>query len=328
MNSTFKDNNSSHISKISVNNYKEEIDNSMLTNFQILKDYSKSHPYFCSYNFHKDEEYMLDFWRPVITHLLNNLGFQALSLSQLFEYCSINDRIPVGISNIVEELIRRKYFLTSNTINDPKGYLYESDNKTGLVSFLSNKASNVFSYFYGSKDKVVLNEDMLIMETGNYLKNCDKLLNLIDEYCIKHEVNVFTLSHLKEEVNSLDFFKNIDLLILGLTYLQFKGKTLKATVKINSIDNECYKRLSNSNDKFDEKDATLINIQSIIYSLDHKILELEERINALSTQIKEYLLKNNRLVSLKNYNLTILYYIILYYKLKESQASISPEKAL
>lgn len=324
MNSTFKDDSSSHISKISVNNYKEEIDNSMLANFQILKDFSKSHPYFCSYNFHKDEEYMLDFWRPVITHLLNNLGFQALSLSQLFEFCSINDRIPVGISNIVEELIRRKHFLTSNTVNDPKGYLYENENKTGFVSYLSNKASNVFSYFYGSKEKVILNEEMLIIETSNFLRHSERLLNLIDEYCIKHEVNVFTLSHLKEEVNSIDFFKNADLLILVLNYLQFKGKTIKATVKINSIDNECYKRLSNVNDKFDEKDATLINIQSIIYSLDHKILELEERINTLSTQIKEYLLKNNRLVSV----LFLFFILILYYITLESKANISSEKAL
>lgn len=324
MNSTFKDDSSSHISKISVNNYKEEIDNSMLANFQILKDFSKSHPYFCSYNFHKDEEYMLDFWRPVITHLLNNLGFQALSLSQLFEFCSINDRIPVGISNIVEELIRRKHFLTSNTVNDPKGYLYENENKTGFVSYLSSKASNVFSYFYGSKEKVILNEEMLIIETSNFLRHSERLLNLIDEYCIKHEVNVFTLSHLKEEVNSINFFKNADLLILVLNYLQFKGKTIKATVKINSIDNECYKRLSNVNDKFDEKDATLINIQSIIYSLDHKILELEERINTLSTQIKEYLLKNNRLVSV----LFLFFILILCYITLESKASISSEKAL
>jgi hypothetical protein len=298
MNSVFKEDNSSFFSKISNNNYKEEIDNSMLANFQVLKDLSKSHPYFCSYNFHKDEEYMLDFWKPVLTHLLNNLGFQALSSSQIFEYCSINDRIPVGISNILEELIRRKFFLTSFIVNDPKSYVYETENNRGIVSYMKNKASNFMSYFYNPKEKVFLSEDMLIIETGNFIRSSDKLLNLIDEYCIKHEVNVFTLSHLKEDLNSLDIFKNIDLLNLALTYLQFKSKIIKATVKINSIDNECYKRLSNNTDKFDEKDATLINIQSIIYSLDHKILDLEERINHLSTQIKDYLLKNNRLVSI------------------------------
>ena len=281
---------------------KEYVNSSLTNSFPILYNLQNSHCYFCSYEFHKNEEYMVEFWKSVIKAIYDIKSTSCIKYSELLDYSTINDRFPMGFSNIILELVNRETLITSNLIEgeENKNYYYKFHSSLYPKSYTAYLSSYI-PFFGLNSTKLIENlntEDtsLAIIFKDAFLSNANSVLEVIDDLCKKIEMRVFSLSQLKSEINhkfKLDDFS----LNYILKYLEKTKTIIKFLIKINNIDTICYKRVNKVNEKLEDIDFTFINIQNVIFNLDKKIDELEIKTNELQIRIKDYLKQNNRTVS-------------------------------
>jgi hypothetical protein len=85
---------------------KEETEKRILERFQNLNDNQQFHNLFCSYDFHENEKYILDFWKYVIEFLCESVKqTHGMTLEEILELTMIKGKKPLGLPNIVQKLI-------------------------------------------------------------------------------------------------------------------------------------------------------------------------------------------------------------------------------
>ncbi len=81
---------------------KEETEKKILERFPMLNDSKVLHNYFSSYDFHDNEEYIVNFWRDLIYYVYDSVkdGF-AMKIDDILEITKIKNKRPIGIQNIL-----------------------------------------------------------------------------------------------------------------------------------------------------------------------------------------------------------------------------------
>lgn len=287
---------------------KSFIDENLKQNFPVLNDRKECHVYFRSYDFQKNEEYMIDFWGKVIRHIFSITGMQTMKIQKLKELCCMDEILPYGFNNILIELNNREEFITSDQLNNMEWYYKRFDylnknRKGGIKSFLSNTVKYLFGYIplLGSNSNNTnenLNENMFFIKRDSFIKLADEIvLNIIDDLCKINDIRVFTKNEIFENVKRNISSKDTECYNLVLKYLENKFLIKLFNININGIDTICIKRLTAMDEGIDGKDTTIINIHNVILSLEKKLHETDQKIIGFNNTIKEYLKANNRLVS-------------------------------
>lgn len=286
---------------------KSFIDENLKLNFPVFNDRKECHVYFRSYDFQKNEEFMIDFWGKVIRHIYTVTGMHTMKIQKIKELCCMDEILPYGFNNILIELKNREEFLTSDQINDMDWYYKRFDylkkaKKGGITSFFTNTVKSLISYIpymnssNNSNDN--LNENVIFVKRDSFIKLADEIvLNTIDNICKLSDIRVFTKNELFESVKKYMSSKDAECYNLVLKYLENKYLIKLFNININGIDTVCIKRLTSMDEGIDGKDTTIINIHNVILSLEKKLHETDQKIAELNNTIKEYLKANNRLVS-------------------------------
>lgn len=274
---------------------KEDMEKYLTSNFPLLKDHRESHPYFCSYEFHQNEEHILSFWNQVLKHIYNFFGVSALKLRTVYDNTVINDRIPIGLENILKEMVSRQLLWTSSLVDNEKSVIYGNRNNTSYF----NTIYKVLSYFSSNKpdpNSVDLSsiDSLYIIEKDRFLVDVDLVLTQLKKMAIENDTNTFRVSFIYDNLNIEK--ENLNLII---KYMSVIRQVVRFIVKINEIDTDCIKIINNEKEdtSINDKDITIINLQNAIVNLDKKINEYDEKVQNCDVQIRQFMLSKNRAVS-------------------------------
>ena len=262
---------------------KENIKESILLVFPDLLDLNKSHAYFCSYDNHPNEEYMIEFWNNVVRYIFSHKDQSTIKISQIIDYLCVNGRKPIGIVNIIKELIKRGEYITSESINSEELY---QPKQNSLLSYIT---STISSIIYSKEIKDIDFQSNLIL-FDKFKKESKYLEEKISIYCLNNDILVFILSDFKSTISNI-YDETFDLCI---TYLQGCKKIKVFESKIGNVNQVCVKKLTSQEDTIDQKDTVILNIAHLIFLLENKINELDDKSQAYGLKVREYLKNNNK----------------------------------
>lgn len=290
---------------------------SLQIEFPDITDEIKSHKYFCSYDFHENESYMLDYWKEVIDFIFKFNNESITKLSFLTELLIFNGRKPLGLINVIKDLLNKSIYITT-TYEDLKKYNEEliNNDKERITNkqsegWLSILKTTISSYIWNSKyDQLSeLSEDMFLINKSIFYTHSKEINSKIEELCNENDINSFQL---KELINILN--KENKLTISQLTinflisFLEIQQKVLKFECEIGMKSSVCLRRLVGNEDYFDKngyiksndyvKDCALMNISYFINELEMKIHEFDKKCVDLTEKIKDFLKVGNRIVSI------------------------------
>lgn len=93
---------------------REECEKRMFERFPILNDDKVVHNYFCSYDFHENEEYMIEFWRDVLGFIYESIKDNfGIRTNEILELSKIKNRRPLGLPNIIVRI----HYITIYSLN-------------------------------------------------------------------------------------------------------------------------------------------------------------------------------------------------------------------
>ena len=192
----------------------EIVEQKILTRFQFLNDKQQIPRFFGSYDFRPEDENMVKFWDQFLKYLfLDIFSTFGMKLSEIKSYTIIQNYIPVGLNNLIQELRIRRKLITDFDITNKEFYiknfpeLYSNDNSTsqGWGSYLLSGVKK-FVYFGGSKLGCTENKD-------ENKQNQDKREDISDEdkyITLPDNTIIFNYELLKNNSNEvLSFLSDI-----------------------------------------------------------------------------------------------------------------------
>ena len=131
----------------------EIIEKKILSKFPYLNDQKQLKIIFSSYDFRQDEETMVKVWDEILKYLfLDIFSTFGMKISEIKSYTIIENHVPVGLMNIIQELRIRQKLITDSDI-----YNHEFYNKNFPEIYSDNNSSSQGwgSYIFSGVKKIV-----------------------------------------------------------------------------------------------------------------------------------------------------------------------------
>ena len=107
---------------------------------------------------------MLEFWGMTISGLYKHFLISVFTKGQIKESFKMHNRFPLGIDNIISELIRRGHLIPLENIKN-KSYYQQKQDKVSWLKWLINKAYN-FSINWVFKREVPIPENIPLVSVS------------------------------------------------------------------------------------------------------------------------------------------------------------------
>ncbi|TNV73926.1 hypothetical protein FGO68_gene4457 [Halteria grandinella] len=257
------------------------------------------HAYYMAYDQTEEEEYLIVFWREVLTEYFSHVT-QKVSLrkSDLVKVFTLHNRKPAGLSAVIDELIKRESFITRDQVlsGDHYGQKQSASITSRLASALYN---NTLGWLWGSPPAQSEEDDKSEIVCVEYLKRkADSILHW------SHTIGkqVFSEKTLKKYLTQLKLSaSDIELL---LAHLKHTNSLIQEQVDLGSLKVTLIKLLPNSEEAYEitEKEKAKFILDSNIQSLSDKIEQTVAKIGRLTENIKSMLKlgsKKNALILLQ-----------------------------
>lgn len=134
------------------------------------------HAYYLSYDKTEDEEYVLSFWREIIEEYYSHVSRKmTANKSELIKAFTLHQRRPAGLSNILDELVTRRVFVTPDMILSGEFY---KQNTTSYGKMITNAMySYTIGMFWGNNNSTTTISDKTDLVSVDYLRRkSEKLL--------------------------------------------------------------------------------------------------------------------------------------------------------
>jgi hypothetical protein len=132
---------------------KEVVEKKLLKKFEFLNDPKQLHRLYVSYDYSENDENMVKTWDEILKYLfLNIFSTFGMKMSEIKKYTIINNQIPVGLNNIIQELRIRQKILTDVDILNQAYYnkyfpdLYPENNKQGWGTYIFSGIKNLVNF--------------------------------------------------------------------------------------------------------------------------------------------------------------------------------------
>ena len=280
---------------------REESEKRILERFPILKNDKIFHNYFSSYDFHDNEKDMVEFWLDVINFIFESI-FQsfAVRISDILDSSKIKNRKPLGLLNIISDLINRgEYTLLTELKKEDyykKNYpdLYKNESwgsyiRNGVVSIIKRGVYGLKSDY---KHTIPKTDDWLINKKLFHL-HLENIINILTRFLMEEDTDVLTIHELRNLLINSAQFQDTQLEIC-LHYLSKMKKIAVFKVKVDNTDMDCVKLLRDEESTVTEKDQAIINILVQLKKFDRKLEDIENITKECIDKAKEFLKKKNR----------------------------------
>lgn len=198
------------------------------------------HSFYCSYDFHDNENYMVDYWLALIEYIFSINYFAFIKVEDLIKIFTNNGIKPIGLKNIVKQLLYKENMISSCLITS-EDYFNVKNKETsnnsllekfyGLINVFKNKnltVKDVVDSTYDYTNCLILNKDIFFkrseeiyqylleitskLDTKIILKLC-LLNNLINDLNKEKSNNSYLLRY-----NNINNIYDLDYLLISLYY--------------------------------------------------------------------------------------------------------------
>ena len=320
----------SSLAKLAIS--KESVSKKLLQKFEFLNEPNQLHNLYVSYDYDEKDDHMVTTWEVILKYLfLGIFSTFGMKISEIKSYTIINNKIPIGLNNIIQELRIRNKLITDFDISNQAYYnkyypdIYPETSSQSWGSYIFSGVKNLINF--GSikigcseekneeeikrrdditeEDKFKNFPDNTIIFNYEMLKNnCNELLAFLSEILQESDNEVISKKEFVKEVNNISseggIYNGINLPFGSiyiehcLLYLQKIKKIAIFTVQQNSSKIEFIKLLISPNNMPNEKDILTAQIMLKSESLQYRINDLEKKIKLCQNNAKNLIHKGNK----------------------------------
>ena len=294
---------------------KEDVEKKLLIKFEFLNDPKQLHRLYVSYDYSENDENMVRTWDEILKYLfLNIFSTFGMKISEIKKYTIINNQIPVGLNNIIQELRIRQKIVTDYDISNQAYYnryypeLYPEDNTQGWSAYIFSGVKNIINFGSSkigcteekNEDEIIRRDDIteddknkdfpentIIFNFEMLKKNCNDILSFLSEKLQDNDNEIISKKEFVKEINNTSsnggMYNDINLsfgsiyIDYCLQYLQKLKKIAIFTVEHNSSKIEFIKLLISPNNSPNEKDKLTAQILIKCDALQYRINDLEKK---------------------------------------------------
>ena len=311
---------------------KEDIEKKLLTKFEFLNDPKHLHRLYVSYDYSESDENMVRTWNEILKYLFRDIFLTfGMKISEIKKYTIINNQIPVGLNNIIQELRIRQKIVTDYDISNQAYYnryfpeLYPENNNQGWGAYIFSGVKNIINF--GStkigcteeknEDEIIRRDDItendknkdfpentIIFNLEMLKINCNEILSFLSEVLQEKDNEIISKKEFIKEINNTSsnggMYNDINLpfgsiyIDYCLLYLQKLKKIAIFTVEHNSSKIEFIKLLISPKNSPNEKDKLTAQILIKCDALQFRINDLEKKINMCINNAKNMIQKGNK----------------------------------
>ena len=311
---------------------KDNVEKQLLKKFEYLNDPKQLHNLYVSYDYGENDENMVKVWEEILKYLFVNI-FETfgMKISEIKNYTIINNKIPVCLNNIIQELRIRQKLITDFDISNQAYYnkyypdLYPENNKQGWGSYIISGVKSLVSFGsvkvgcsedkneeqiirrddISEEDKYKIFPDNTIIFNYEMLKNnCNELLSFLSELLQDNDNEIVSKKEFIKEVNNISanggIYNSINLSYGSiyiencLTYLEKTKKIAIFTIEHNSSKIEFIKILIAPNDSINEKDKVIAQIMLKCEGLERRINNNDKKIELCHNNVRNLIQKGNK----------------------------------
>ena len=311
---------------------KEHVEKKLLQKFEYLKDPKSLHNLYLSYDYNEKDENMVKIWEEILKYLfLGIFPTFGMKMSEIKSYTIINNKIPVGLNNIIQELRIRQKLITDFDISNQTYYnryypeLYPENSSQGWGSYIFSGVKNLVNFGAvkigcseeKNEDEIIRRDDIteeekyqnfsentIIFNFEMLKRNCSDLLSFLSEILQETDNEIISKKEFIKEVNNASSnggMNNGVNLPFGsiyiencLTYLQKMKKIAIFTIDHNSSKVEFIKLLISPNNGPNEKDILTAQIMLKCDSLQYRINDLDKKIELCMNNVRNFIKKGNK----------------------------------
>ena len=311
---------------------KENVEKKLLQKFEYLKDPKSLHNLYLSYDYNEKDENMIKIWEEILKYLFQGIfSTFGMKMSEIKSYTIINNKIPVGLNNIIQELRIRQKLITDFDISNQTYYnryypeLYPENSSQGWGSYIFSGVKNLVNFGAvkigcseeKNEDEVIRRDDIteeekyqnfpentIIFNYEMLKRNCSDLLSFLSEILQETDNEIISKKEFIKEVNNASSnggMNNGVNLPFGsiyiencLTYLQKMKKIAIFTIDHNSSKVEFIKLLISPNSGPNEKDILTAQIMLKCDSLQYRINDLDKKIELCMNNVRNFIKKGNK----------------------------------
>ena len=311
---------------------KENVEKKLLQKFEYLKDPKSLHNLYLSYDYNEKDENMVKIWEEILKYLvLGIFSTFGMKISEIKSYTIINNKIPIGLNNIIQELRIRQKLITDFDISNQNYYnkyypeLYPENSSQGWGSYIFSGVKNLVNFGAvkigcseeKNEDEVIRRDDIteeekyqnfpentIIFNYEMLKRNCSDLLSFLSEILQETDNEIISKKEFIKEVNNASSnggMNNGVNLPFGsiyiencLTYLQKMKKIAIFTIDHNSSKVEFIKLLISPNSGPNEKDILTAQIMLKCDSLQYRINDLDKKIELCMNNVRNFIKKGNK----------------------------------
>ena len=311
---------------------KENVEKKLLQKFEYLKDPKSLHNLYLSYDYNEKDENMVKIWEEILKYLfLGIFSTFGMKMSEIKSYTIINNKIPVGLNNIIQELRIRQKLITDFDISNQTYYnryypeLYPENSSQGWGSYIFSGVKNLVNFGAvkigcseeKNEDEIIRRDDIteeekyqnfsentIIFNYEMLKRNCSDLLSFLSEILQETDNEIISKKEFIKEVNNAssngDMNNGVNLPFGSiyiencLTYLQKMKKIAIFTIDHNSSKVEFIKLLISPNSGPNEKDILTAQIMLKCDSLQYRINDLDKKIELCMNNVRNFIKKGNK----------------------------------
>ena len=311
---------------------KENVEKKLLQKFEYLKDPKSLHNLYLSYDYNEKDENMIKIWEEILKYLFQGIfSTFGMKMSEIKSYTIINNKIPVGLNNIIQELRIRQKLITDFDISNQTYYnryypeLYPENSSQGWGSYIFSGVKNLVNFGAvkigcseeKNEDEIIRRDDIkeeekyqnfsentIIFNFEMLKRNCSDLLSFLSEILQETDNEIISKKEFIKEVNNAssngDMNNGVNLPFGSiyiencLTYLQKMKKIAIFTIDHNSSKVEFIKLLISPNSGPNEKDILTAQIMLKCDSLQYRINDLDKKIELCMNNVRNFIKKGNK----------------------------------
>ena len=311
---------------------KENVEKKLLQKFEYLKDPKSLHNLYLSYDYNEKDENMVKIWEEILKYLyLGIFSTFGMKISEIKSYTIINNKIPIGLNNIIQELRIRQKLITDFDISNQNYYnkyypeLYPENSSQGWGSYIFSGVKNLVNFGAvkigcseeKNEDEIIRRDDIteeekyqnfsentIIFNYEMLKRNCSDLLSFLSEILQETDNEIISKKEFIKEVNNAssngDMNNGVNLPFGSiyiencLTYLQKMKKIAIFTIDHNSSKVEFIKLLISPNSGPNEKDILTAQIMLKCDSLQYRINDLDKKIELCMNNVRNFIKKGNK----------------------------------
>jgi len=153
---------------------KDEVEKKLFDVFPTLKDDSKFHDLFSSYDFHENEAFMIHFWKDLLEHLIIYLNDNfCINYGHMISLTRFKYVTPIGLPNVVKKLIKDGDLLLASDLKNDEYYKKNFPNLYPKETWGQYFKKSIVNSLWGTtsiEDREIQNDDLLI-EKKSFLVN-------------------------------------------------------------------------------------------------------------------------------------------------------------